>query len=370
MKSLVKLLVVCALIFTSCETKSTDLFDTLTGIQVKAKKVKETKTDLKVVRECLIVDVDRCPFEDKQPTANFWWSENEKDYFNPTTYFSSSNNHQLTFTEYEDGTANIKGSTSMGTCIVEVNVWLKDKKNWADWSAAGGEHKKEGCTGDASNSEGMNFYLIDSERSSLTANGGDCIAEGTFGVEQRPDPTNTPNFGAHLGIGGANYDSDLEALGMSTWGWITNKATGERLWIMDFNFKLECEKEEAGCETAFARNDNGDNCFIDNGFNRWGWTLGPILEGDYQYEIYAAAGQCDINKGELVGTVDVSYHGGDVEVTYNIDPSYDVEETHTYAGTDMFPAKNSNFTVAPGQYSIESDLSGEIFVIAHAVVCK
>lgn len=133
---------------------------------------------------------------------------------------------------------------------------------------------------------------------------------------------------------------------------------------------LECEPEPV-CETAFARANDGSNCFIDNGFNRWGWSIGPLAEGTEEtYEIYAGAGQCDISKGTLVGTVDVSYVGGNVIVTYNIDEAFTVSETHTYAGNAMFPVdKKGKPTVAPGQFTIQEDLSGEIFVIAHAVVC-
>ncbi|MBO6589808.1 MAG: hypothetical protein JJ885_06985 [Muricauda sp.] len=135
---------------------------------------------------------------------------------------------------------------------------------------------------------------------------------------------------------------------------------------------LECEQEPSlSCETAFARGSVGNTCFIGEGFNRWGWTIGPLADGtEESYEVYAAAGQCDVDKGILVGTVDVSYTDGDVSVIYNINDGYVATETHTYAGNDMFPtAKNGKETVAPGQYYIEEDLSGEIYVIAHAVVC-
>ncbi|MGX1930484.1 hypothetical protein [Flagellimonas sp. 2504JD4-2] len=133
---------------------------------------------------------------------------------------------------------------------------------------------------------------------------------------------------------------------------------------------IECEPSGEGCETAFARGNDGNTCFLDEGFSRWGWTIGPLSEGtSATYEIYSGAGQCDISKGELVGTVDVSYAVGDVEVTYNFFDGVVVSETHTYAGNDMFPTKNGDPTVAPGQYSIEDNLSGDIYVIAHAVVC-
>ncbi len=137
------------------------------------------------------------------------------------------------------------------------------------------------------------------------------------------------------------------------------------------NIPLECEKEPT-CETAFAYSGNQEDCFLNNGFNRWGWSIGPLAEGANEtYEIYAGAGQCDLSKGEIVGTVDVSYVDGNVNVTYNIDGAYSVEETHTYAGNAMFPTdKKGKATVAPGKYTIQENLSGEIYVIAHAVVCN
>ena len=136
---------------------------------------------------------------------------------------------------------------------------------------------------------------------------------------------------------------------------------------------LECESEpKGGCETAFARGNDGNTCFRDEGFSRWGWTIGPLSDGaDESYDIYAGAGQCDISKGELVGTVEIQYENGDVTVTYNIDSNYEVTETHTYAGNEMFPTnKKGRYTVAPGQYEIKENLEGDIYVIAHAVVCS
>ncbi len=215
--------------------------------------------------ECIVIDADRAPYGSQQPSSNFWWSElaDGTDYFNADTYFSSTASDGLVFREYNDGTANILGTTVSGTCVVTVDVWLKDKKTWTEWSDLGGEHKKEGTAGNASNSEDMNFYVIDSVRSSLSASG-DCVQPGDFGLEQRPDPndTSTPNFGAHIGVGGANYDSDLDAVGLSTWGWLTDVTTGERLWLIDFNFKIECPEvvcdECDGKVTELELQYNGD----------------------------------------------------------------------------------------------------------------
>jgi hypothetical protein len=135
---------------------------------------------------------------------------------------------------------------------------------------------------------------------------------------------------------------------------------------------VECKPEvTGGCETAFARDDSGNTCFDQYGFSRWGWTIGPITEGGYTYDVYAGAGQCDTSKGTLVGTVDVAYGGGTVDVTYNLVPGFNINAEHTYAGYAPIPTnpKNGMETVAPGQYTITENLEGEIYVILHTEVC-
>jgi len=197
-----------------------------------------------------VIDADRAPFGDRQPVANFWWSETPEadDYFDASTYFGSADGENLVYTEYTDGTANLTGTTISGTCVVSVNVWFKNKKTWAEWQAIGGEHKKEGTAGNASDSADMDFYVIDHTRSVVTAVGGDCVQEGTFGLTQRPDPNDasTPNFGAHVGAGGANYDSNLGEIGLSSWGWLIDPVSCDPLWLIDFNFRI-VPQPEAEC---------------------------------------------------------------------------------------------------------------------------
>jgi hypothetical protein len=221
-----------------------------------------------------VIDADRDPFGSQQPSANFWWSENAggTDYFNASTYFAAAQGNNLVFTEYSNGTASIVGTTISGTCVVEVNVVLKDKKTWAEWSAEGGEHKKEGTAGNVANAEDMNYYVIDSANSTITANGGDCVQEGAFGLRQRPDPNdeNTPNYGGHVGPGGANYDSNIGDLGLSTWGWLTDPNTGEDLWLIDFNFRIVPQAEV--CSDCYGKvNDLTLN---------WNW------HNDYRVRVY------------------------------------------------------------------------------------
>ena len=142
--------------------------------------------------------------------------------------------------------------------------------------------------------------------------------------------------------------------------------------------------DEESCETAFAYFEGG--CFSNDGFNRWGWVIGPLSDAtDESYDLYSGAGQCNLNNGTHVGTLNVSYADGSVTVDYNAFSGYGFTETHLYVGNDKYPIKkNGRPTVAPGQYgnqnsfseAVGSDsytiegLDGEIYIIAHAVVCE
>jgi hypothetical protein len=149
-------------------------------------------------------------------------------------------------------------------------------------------------------------------------------------------------------------------------------------WYFDYCLE-ECEMD---CETAYAYGDDLATCFLDIpgvNSNNWGWSNGPISDpSSYSWDIYAGAGQCDINNGTWVGTLDVDYSGGTVIVTYNIDVDFTLDETHLFVGEngEMLPRKKGEYTTAPGQfpYSGQSSytidgLSGDIYVVAHSVVC-
>ncbi|NNC49536.1 MAG: hypothetical protein HKO01_03270 [Flaviramulus sp.] len=254
MKKIIFTLVGISFLIFSCQNELLDLQES--SIQSES----FSSSPQSGVVECKVIDADRAPFGDRQPAANLWWSLNGgNDYFTTSTYFSSSEDHKLNFIEVDDNTARIIGSTiNEKGCVVEVDVRLINKKNWDDWSTSTingipGNHKKEGTAGNASQSGDMNFYVIDSENSTLKATGtcGTGVESGKiYGLEQRPDPfTQSDNFGAHVGPGGANYDSNKGAIGLSTWGWIFDLDTKERLWKMDFNFLIdECKEIEEECK--------------------------------------------------------------------------------------------------------------------------
>lgn len=145
--------------------------------------------------------------------------------------------------------------------------------------------------------------------------------------------------------------------------------------------------DEKGCETAFAYCKDLASCFIDNGFKRWGWALGPISDpAKHICEIYAGAGQCNIVKGTNVGYIDFDYVDGSVRVHFTAYEGYEFYEIHLYVGNEMFPTKpNGKPTVAPGQFpykgeypegidyvqfNLEDQFEGDIYIIAHAVVCE
>jgi hypothetical protein len=152
----------------------------------------------------------------------------------------------------------------------------------------------------------------------------------------------------------------------------------------------EEDAEKDGCETGFAIcAPEISTCFLDEGFNRWGWTIGPVASwnGNRTYSIFAGAGQCDISKGELAGKVILNYFNGVAQVDFIAEDGYVFKETHLYIGNDQFPMQirgNREVpTVAPGQYPFKHDnldnadkdsytvdgLSGDIYIIAHSVVC-
>ena len=154
-----------------------------------------------------------------------------------------------------------------------------------------------------------------------------------------------------------------------------------------------CETET--CETSFARKtvESYVRCFLNldldqNGtmdFNRWGWTNGPITESHVHtwYNIYAAAGQCDISKGTFVGVMHVVYSEGTATVYIDMNSPYTLKETQLYIGNDILPKNNGQYTVAPGQYPYKHEdlvaadkdqytipgLSGDLYIVLHATVC-
>jgi hypothetical protein len=160
-------------------------------------------------------------------------------------------------------------------------------------------------------------------------------------------------------------------------------------WATWFSLVLTCSEEErkiATCETAFAYGGSRATCFIDSGVvttSRWGWFNGPVGPGSYSFDMYAGAGRCDLTKGTRVGTLGMTYDGASANVTYTMAPGFTMDETHLHVGSEPLARKNGEYTVAPGQYGnihtltaastdsfTVSGLSGDVYVVAHAVTCS
>ncbi len=157
----------------------------------------------------------------------------------------------------------------------------------------------------------------------------------------------------------------------------------------NINREIKNEKEKDECETAFAYGKPEEAiCFLDDdelNSNRWGWSIGPIsVNHSESYLIYQSAGGCNLDNGELIGTLHVVYESDYVLVDFVANEGYGFFETHLFVGNEKYPRKrNGQFTVAPGQYTESNNypdgslndnykidnVEGQIYIIAHAVVC-
>ena len=94
---------------------------------------------------------------------------------------------------------------------------------------------------------------------------------------------------------------------------------------------------------------------VDYGFNRWGWSNGvyTTTDGVIEFNIYAAAGQCDLGNGVLVGFATLDTNTGEVNAFMENNDGWLMYEGHYYLGYMILPLNNNNvFTVAPGQFPI------------------
>ena len=138
-----------------------------------------------------------------------------------------------------------------------------------------------------------------------------------------------------------------------------------------------------GCDraTCFRDIEQGGGC--GGHFRQWGWTNGALNPGNYVFDLYAGAGQCNPVHGTLVGKVTVNYANGTATVKYETCGSYKMYEEHLYVGTRILPRDHwGRYTVAPGRYPYHcytssgvqvktftiNNLSGPIYVLAHAKV--
>ncbi len=139
---------------------------------------------------------------------------------------------------------------------------------------------------------------------------------------------------------------------------------------------------EPTCESAWAKAEEGSICFIEDGFNNWGWT-NPFSQSNvtHRLDLWADAGGC--MPGTLVGYVYMTYYNNQLTVRYELAAGFTMDIVHIYYGSGKYPLlPNRRPTVAPGQYTYGemldnatyfektfTNVTGNIWVIAHAVVC-
>lgn len=206
----------------------------------------------------------------------------------------------------------------------------------------------------------------------------------------------------------ATHASMRKPLGGGSFQTETGWGDGSRLlargnWAMFNQIFITCDVTDdpppaATTETAFAYDGDASGCFqnysqfLDNP-QRWGWTNGTYGPGTHNFKIFAGAGLCDINKGVYVGDLSVNYSGTTAVVKYTLSGTnaqttlpYSLREVHLYVGNDEFPkitngAQAGEYTIAPGKFPYKAsgltgqtytftvnNLSGNVYVIAHAVV--
>jgi hypothetical protein len=130
------------------------------------------------------------------------------------------------------------------------------------------------------------------------------------------------------------------------------------------------------------------HCFPDDeeiSATQWGWSNGKLGQGTYTFPLYAGAAQCNLSKGQYSGDVEIVYEGSTVTVTFKAAAGTSFyqndgkSETHLYVGSTKMPSTGA----APGRYPqndnvtessdtevkyVVNNVSGEIYVIAHAVM--
>lgn len=154
--------------------------------------------------------------------------------------------------------------------------------------------------------------------------------------------------------------------------------------VYTFRISIAIQCASPTCGTAYAYHADYATCFLDLGFSSWGWTNGPLTAGYYEFQLWASAAGCDTSKGRLVGWLAVDYDGSTAVVTYNMYEGNWMTATQLYVGSERLPRdRKGKETVSPGQYPYKHDaldsvmtdsytvagLSGDIYIVAHAVTC-
>lgn len=158
-------------------------------------------------------------------------------------------------------------------------------------------------------------------------------------------------------------------------------------WAMYFTVALTCEVEPPPppvCETFFAF-ASPSTCLNElPGLNarRWGWSIGPILCGHYELELYAGAAMCDVTRGALVGKANMFLGRTGLDLRLVAADGVTFEETHVWVGETPLPLDRlGNYIASPGRFPWGHDLDAATsdhytiparspaYVVVHGVAC-
>lgn len=161
-------------------------------------------------------------------------------------------------------------------------------------------------------------------------------------------------------------------------------------WATWFSLVLTCTDDapETGtCGAAWALFGGLAACFPDSELvetDRSGWTNGPIPVGYHLATLYANPDGC-WSVDTKAGVMETTYDGTSLRLVLKTIGDYSFAETNVYVGSEPFPRdENGEYTVAPGHFPLQHVLTsetedvyeitglpgGDLYVIAHTVICE
>ena len=146
------------------------------------------------------------------------------------------------------------------------------------------------------------------------------------------------------------------------------------LFQSQFNPVEAGKSDSCSCGMTYAydsENPDLNNCFLDLGFNKWGWTIGELdldylsdANGSVEWDLYLQAHGCDTNNGDIVGTAlleyDLDYNDTQFFATLTVtsDNGYHFTQIDLWVGNEKLPRNSKGeFTINTKKYveNVEGD---------------
>ena len=147
-------------------------------------------------------------------------------------------------------------------------------------------------------------------------------------------------------------------------------------WGCYFEYEKQvCDEEE--CMDAFSYKPHPDFivCFLDDGFDQWGWTSLATHRFfwryrqdngyNYQFPLVVKADDCNIANSINIGYVEIEATFEEADGTTNLfanvkyvitDSNYKISRANLFLGTDKYPKDgDGNYTVLPDEYNYSAD---------------